>query len=395
MAIETVNEEETFQGGKVALIASAHGVHDTYTAFLPALLPVLISKFGFSNTTAGSLSVFLQIPSLFQPIIGHIADNKNLKILTVLAPAVTGVAMSLLAIAPGYGLLMVLLLLAGISSAALHAVSPVIGSSFAGDKLGRSMSYWMVGGELGRSLGPLIIVTAIEYLTPGQVPWLMIGGFMTSIFLYYKLQDVSTLPVEKQDFTNWKTAFGKIRRVMIPVSILVFARALAHAALTTYLPTYMTTQGSALWIAGASLTILQVAGMIGALLAGWLSDRFGRRIMLFISYITVPFLIPLFLNAKGFWQIPVLILLGFFAIASVPIFLAVVMENSPENKSFANGVYMAISFIINAISVLLVGALADFTNFQTTFLVSAGLMALGLPFIFMLPKMKSAPKLAG
>jgi FSR family fosmidomycin resistance protein-like MFS transporter len=303
--------------------------------------------------------------------------------------------MSLIGIAPGYGFLMVLLLLAGISSAALHAVSPVIGSSFAGGKLGRSMSYWMVGGEMGRSLGPLIIVSAIEYLTPGQVPWLMIGGFMTSIFLYHKLRDVSTLPVEKQDFTNWKNAFEKIRRVMIPVTILVFSRAFVHAALTTYLPTYMTTQGSALWMAGASLTILQVAGMIGALLAGWLSDHFGRRIMLLISYITVPFLVLLFLNAKGLWQVPVLVLLGFFAIASVPIFLAVVMENSPENKSFANGVYMAVSFIINAISVLLVGALADFTNFQTTFLISAGLMALGLPFIFMLPKMKPAPKLAG
>ncbi|MDY6846540.1 MAG: MFS transporter, partial [Chloroflexota bacterium] len=162
MRIETKTEEQAFQTKEVSVLAATHAIHDTYTAFLPALLPVLIEKFSMTNTAAGLLSVFLQIPSLLQPLIGRLADRRNLRLAIIFSPAFTGIAMSLLGVAPSYGILVLLLLSAGISSASLHAVAPVLGSTFSGSKLGKGMSFWMVGGELGRALGPLIIVTTIR-----------------------------------------------------------------------------------------------------------------------------------------------------------------------------------------------------------------------------------------
>lgn len=386
MSVETNIEQKSFEAGKVSLISTAHGVHDTYTAYLPALLPLLIEKFALTNTAGGFLSVFMQIPSLFQPVIGHIADRKNLRILAILAPTVTAVAMSFLGLMPAYGFLIPLLIIAGISSASLHAVSPGIGSSFSGKELGKGMSFWMVGGELGRVFGPIVLVTAVEYLTLGKLPWLILVGFATSVFLYTKLKNVSTQSEISVDHTQWKPALSKMRRVMVPVAILIFTRSLMTASLTTYLPTFLTSQGANLWVAGASLTILQAAGVIGAFLAGPLSDHFGRRIILLISYITVPIFMFLFINTRSFFQIPLLILLGFFAISVVPVIMAVVIENAPENRSFANGIYMALSFIINALSILLVGIFADLVDFRFTFIISAAVLPLGLPFIFMLPK---------
>jgi hypothetical protein len=55
------------------------------------------------------------------------------------------------------------------------------------------MSFWMVGGELGRALGPIITVTAIAYLTVEGLPWLMLAGLLTSIYLSTKLNSLSTL----------------------------------------------------------------------------------------------------------------------------------------------------------------------------------------------------------
>ena len=107
-------EQDKFQTGGVAVVSTAHAVHDTYTAFLPALLPVFIEKFTLTNTAAGLLSVFLQIPSLLQPFIGHLADRRNLRLLIIFTPAITGAAMSLLSIAPGYGFLIFLLVIAGL-----------------------------------------------------------------------------------------------------------------------------------------------------------------------------------------------------------------------------------------------------------------------------------------
>ena len=49
-----------FKTGLVATVAAGHAVHDTFTAFLPPLLPAFIAKFGLSITGAGFLTVFLQ-----------------------------------------------------------------------------------------------------------------------------------------------------------------------------------------------------------------------------------------------------------------------------------------------------------------------------------------------
>jgi FSR family fosmidomycin resistance protein-like MFS transporter len=384
--IDTNIDQEEFQTAKVSVLASAHAVHDTYTAFLPALLPVLIEKFTLTNTAAGLLTVFLQIPSLLQPIIGRIADRRNLKLAIVLTPAVTGAAMSFLGIAPSYGFLIVLLLLAGLSSASLHAVAPVLGSTFSGNKLGRGMSFWMVGGELGRALGPIIIVTAIGFLELEGLPWLMVAGILMSIFLYNKLNEISTKPENITTAIHWKTALQNMRSIMGPMAVLLFTRSMVSATLTTFLPTFLKSEGASLWVAGASLTILQVSGMVGALLAGSLSDRFGRRRMLFVSYFATPILMFLFIQSKGILQIPLLMLLGFFAISIVPVLMAVVIENFSDNRSFANGIYMALSFVLQAIATLMVGFLSDLVDLRLTFMVSAALLPAGLIFIHFLPK---------
>ena len=386
MSIETNIEREEFQTTGVTIVSTAHAVHDTYTAFLPALLPVLIEKFTLTNTAAGLLSVFSQIPSLLQPFIGHLADRTNLRLFIILTPAITGVAMSLLSIAPSYGFLVFLMVLAGLSSASLHAVGPVLSGTLAGIKLGRGMSFWMVGGELGRTLGPLIVVTAIGYLTLDGLPWLMLAGILTSIFLYGKLSSITTQPHNNGNHIPWKTALRKMRKVMTPLVILIFARAMMFATLSTFLPTFLTSEGSSLWVAGASLSILEAAGVVGALLAGSLSDQFGRRRMLAISFIATPIFMFLFIQTKSFLQIPLLILLGFFGISITPVIMAIVLENFPDNRSFANGVYMAFNFVLMALAILIVGRLSDLINLRFTFMLSAGFILLGLPFIRLLPK---------
>ncbi len=385
MNIDSDIQQEKFQTAGVTMISAAHALHDTYTGFFPALLPVLIERFSMSNTMAGLLSIFMRIPSLLQPIFGHIADRKNLRLLIIITPAITGSAMSLLGIAPSYGFLVFLLIIAGMSAGALHAIGPVMGSALSGKQLGKGMSFWMVGGELGRTLGPLITVTTINYFSIENFPWLLMGGLLISIFLYFKLRDRTTITNNLQVTIPWRKGLRQMRGIMIPVSLLMISRSMITASLTIFLPTFLTNQGSSLWFAGASLTIFQAAGMVGALLAGSLSDRIGRRRVMAISFITTPILMFLFLQVEGIWLIPLLILLGFSSISVVPVIMAVVMENFTDNRSFANGVYMALSFIIGAAAAFGVGLISDLIDMRVTYLISAGFVALGIPVIFWLP----------
>ena len=176
-------EAEQFQTDRVVTISAGHAVHDTYTAFLPPLLPAFIESMSLSKAEAGLLTVFLQAPSLLQPFIGYVADRVSLRFVVILTPAVTATAMSLLGIAPSYAVLAMLLMVVGLSSATLHAVAPVIAGRLSGTRLGRGMGFWMVGGELGRTLGPLIIAAYFIFWPDdlSHTPWLMIGGWLTCL----------------------------------------------------------------------------------------------------------------------------------------------------------------------------------------------------------------------
>jgi FSR family fosmidomycin resistance protein-like MFS transporter len=390
MAAEAVvtaqpQEDRPFQTERVVTISGAHAVHDTYTAFLPPLLPVFIDILSLTITQAGFLTVFIQAPSLLQPMIGHLADRVSLRYFVILAPGVTATAMSLLGIAPSYAVLAVLLLVAGLSSATMHSVGPVMAGRLSGGNLGRGMGFWMVGGEVGRTLGPLAIVAAIQYFGLASTPWLMVGGWLASAILYVRLRDVPGRPSHAVEGLPWQEALRAMGPFLVPLVGIVTVRSFMITALTTYLPVLLTEQGASLWFAGISLSVLEVAGVAGALLGGSLSDRLGRKLVLLVSLVATPVVMLAFLAASDWMRFPLLLCLGFTALSMTPVIMALVQESFPRNPALANGVYMSLSFIIRSGAIIVVGLMADLWDMRIAFAVSAVIPLLGLPFLLLLP----------
>jgi FSR family fosmidomycin resistance protein-like MFS transporter len=386
----TLAETERFQTGHVLTISAGHAVHDSYSAFLPSLLPVFIENLALSNAQAGLLSVFMQGPSLLQPLIGHLADRISLRILFILAPAVTAVMMSLLGVASAYGFLAMLLVVVGVSSASLHAVGPVVAGNLSGKNLGRGMGIWMVGGELGRTLGPIVIVSAIQLLTLKGTPWLMIAGLLTSALLYVQLKDVSGRPPNAGQGLPWRQALRTMGPFLFPLVGILTVRGFMMSALTTYLPTFMRGEGAALWLTGAALSVLEGAGVVGALLGGYISDRVGRRVVLFTSMLVTPLLMFAFLAVNGWLQFPLLLMMGFTALSVTPVIMAIVQESFPKNRALANGVYMALGFTIRSGMIVAWGALGDWLGLRLAFAASAVIPLLGLPLVLLLPGKRSS-----
>jgi FSR family fosmidomycin resistance protein-like MFS transporter len=367
-------EVDGFQKGKVVSISAAHFVHDCYTSFLAPALPLIIDKLGISYGMTGMLAVIQRIPSLFNPFIGIIAERPVMRYMVVVSPALTALFMSLIGLAPGYIFLAVLLFFSGISSTLWHIPTPVIVRTLSGSRPGKGMSYYMMGGELARTAGPLIILGVIS-LWGLEGTWKMMPlGFIASALLYLNFRKARIRPTtssrQHQEGSYWKI-FMRFSAAFLLTGGYTFFQAGMKASMTYYLPTFLTSQGHTLQYADLALTVLQLAGAAGALFAGTLSDKLGRTRTLFIVAVAAPLLTLLFLNLEGYWIFPVLLPLGFFLFAPTSVMLATVQELDTDKKAFVNSIYMTLNFFVGVMVYPIVGTMIDHYGFIPTFRVIA------------------------
>ena len=380
-------QEEAFQTSEVATVAFAHGAHDMFFSFIPTIQPLLMEKLSLSNAQAGLFTVFLQGPSLLQPVIGGLADRRNLRWLIILAPTLSAVMITLTGLAPNYGVLALLMLVAGFSTAGFHAIAPVLAAIRSGKKLGRGMGFFMIGGEFGYGVGPLVAVSAVSLLGLRGLPWLIIFGVLCSVILYARFKNLNTVRSAKSGpGASLMQTLTNMRRIMLPIVAYIFITSFLAANLINFLPTFMKTEGATLIFAGTAFSLVQISGTVGVFLSSWISDRIGQRLVLILATLSMPVFALIFLTVQGWLKVPALIFTGLLAFSANPAFLAIVQNHFRQDRSLANGIYMAVGFVVRSIVVFMVGLLADQFGLRAVFTVSAWATFLAFPFIFMLPE---------
>lgn len=373
--------EEKFQTRQVLTIVGGHFIHDTYSAFVAPLLPLIIEKLSLSLTLAGSLIAVMQFPAVLNPFIGYLADRISVRYFVILAPAVTGTLISLLGFAPSYMSLIILLLATGVSVASFHAPAPAMVGRISGKQLGKGMSFFMAGGELGRTVGPILAVWLVSVWSLDGFYRIMVLGWATSLILYWQLHHIParTKPRPLQLFSP------RVRRVFLPLTGIIFPRTFMLTAVAIYLPTFLTQQGKNLWLAGIALSAYELAGVAGALTGGILSDRVNRKVVVGFGTIGSALLLLIFLNVKGWLIFPVLLAMGFTALSVSPVILAIVQEQMPNNRAAANGIFMFLSFVVRTFAIFANGLWGDHFGLVSAYQVGAFVAMLALPAIFFLP----------
>ncbi len=382
-------EAAQFQTGQVLTIAGGHFVHDTYGAFIAPLLPLLQERLGINYALAGGLAIYAQLPSLINPFIGYLADKISLRYFIIMAPGVTATLMSSMGLTSNYFMLGLLLFAAGISIATFHAPAPAMIGRLSGARVGKGMSIFMASGELGRTLGPVVVVAAVGWFGLEGLWRLAVIGWLVSGILFIRLHSVSARP-SVQRSSSLRDIGLRLRRVFLALIWLLLARVFMLVSLTTYLPTYMSdVRSGTLWLAASSLTILEAAGVVGALVTGTISDRIGRSTVLLILLGASPLIMLAFLLGPAWLAIPLLLALGLTAISPTPVILAVVQDQFPDNRALANGVFLALSFTIRALGTWTVGAAADAFGLADAYLWSAVIGFLAVPAVLRLARVMS------
>jgi len=382
--------QEGFQKGRVLSISATHFVHDCYTSFLAPALPLIIEKLGISYGMTGILAVIQRIPSLFNPFIGIIAERPVMRHMVIFSPAMTALFMSLIGVAPGYVFLAIILFFSGISSTLWHIPTPVMVKQLSGKRTGKGMSYYMMGGELARTAGPLIILGVISWWGLEGTWKMMPLGFVASLVLYLNFRNANFKPAsssrQHQEGSYWKI-FLRFSAAFALTGGYTFFQAGMKSSLTYYLPTFLTSQGNSLQYSDLALTVIQLSGAMGALFAGTISDKIGRNRTLLIVSVVTPLLTLLFLNLEGLWIFPVLLPLGFFLFAPTSVMLATVQDLDTDKKAFVNSIYMTLNFFVSVMVYPIVGTIIDRVGFLPTFRAIA-FLGFGAAIIVLLTRKK-------
>ena len=367
---------------QVYSISGGHLFHDLYTSFLAPLLPTLMDNLSLNLTGAGILTSISRLPSILNPIIGYMADKTGARYFVIFAPAFTATLMSLIGSTNSPIALGIVLFLSGASSTVFHASSPGLVAKATESRKGFGLSVYMAGGGIGRGLGPLLAVWAVSIWGLSGLWRLMFLGWGVSLILYFQFRNFEFKPKERYSLRKELPYF---KRFFIPLAFVLILRSGLTASLNTYLPVFMVQSGTPLWLAGAALSILEISGVIGALVLGPISDKVGRKKVINISIIISAVLVPVFLQLSGWSVFPFLILLGFFSLSTGTIFLALVQDNFQHHRATGNSIYILLIFLSNALMLIVIGIIGDNFGLSLAYWLSSLAAILSIPVMQLLP----------
>ncbi len=383
--------DKPFQKKAVVTIAASHTLNDVFASFFAPLLPLLSQKLGFSLASAGLLSTVEKIPQLLNPLIGIIADKWVVKWFLIISPLITSIAMSFLGNVSSVGEIAFVLLVSGFSSALYHTTAPVLMRQVSGSKVGTGMSAFMFGGELARTLGPLVIMGAVS-IWGIEGTWRLIPfGITGAIILYFQLHRLPDIRPEKKvksENNSLIISLKELKPLFFIIAPMLLFRAFSKTALTTFLPTYLVQEGYTAVHAGITLSFLEAVAAGATLLSGTISDKIGRKKILVTIMALSPILMLAFTVTDGAIRLLTIAGMGALFFSSTPVFMAMVHDMNSQSPSLANGLFMTINFALTSFVAITVGHWGDLFGLKMTYQITALLTAGSIPFALMIKNEK-------
>ena len=332
---------------RLSVLGWLHFLNDGAANFLPGVLPAVLLAVGLDTGYAGTVMSALLIGQSLQVFSGWLADRIGGRLLIALGLLGSSIGAAGIGWATSVDWLVPALLAIGISNALFHPQALASARSLSGTRPGFGMSLFLVGGEIGRGLWPLIAsLVVIAWGTRNL--WVLGLPALFSIALLWR-----TLPVQSRrpahlGGVDWHRDVGR-RLALIGFSTL---RALAIFGSVTYVPVLWHHQGRPLVDGAAAIATLLIVGIIGNVGGGHLADRVGRRVVMAGSSILGAALFLAFAFSGGAWSWIWLGLLGIALFAALPLSVLEGQDLFPGNRSLGSGLALGLSNGLAALALL-------------------------------------------
>lgn len=359
------------------LLTCVHAVVDTYATVLPHVLPLLLKKLvsqtSARNSYAGVLiSVFSNFGSLGQLPFGWLSDRVRTVHILTFGIAVSATGMSLLGIAPSFSMLLLLVAVGGSGIAAFHPQATAQAAALSKQNTGFGVSLFLMGGNFGRAAGPLAIMYLLVYRygLEGMV-WCMVPGLLIALIVSSTLKTPfaappmpsqrvigAPAPPEKRK-ELWQVMRPNLRTFLVLYLIAVL-RTITAIGFENFLSLHLDDQQYSNPARSAVIALFLIAGSIGIMIGGWLSDRIHRYGLLLFSLLAAPPFLYTSLHSSGGMFLILLFIGNFILSSSITVNIVLGQQLLPEHENIASGVMMGAAWGVGGLLITPVGVLSDY-----------------------------------
>ncbi len=362
---------------------------------LPAMLPFLIAQKGITYTQAAGLSFALSsIGSIIQPVFGSMADKTSRPWLMSLGILMAGCGLPLLGFFDSYWAMFVAVTLTGIGSALFHPDGGRMANYVSGEKKGKGISLFSVGGNMGFAIGPILAVFGITLFGDLRgAAILAIPSILMTAFMVTQHGNLAEYAAEGNKATaeaikagqkdDWKS-FGKL-------TFVVFLRSTLSNGMNTFIPMFwmiVLLQSEAQ--SGSVTSIIALAGAVATLIGGNLADKYGyNRIIRLGLILMIPFLCAVTISRNVLLSTLLLIPTAAFLNFAFSPSVALGQKFVPNHLGLASGITMGLASSVGGMVSPLLGKVADTAGVPVVMWILVGTAVLAAVASFFVP---DAPK---
>lgn len=379
-----------------ALIGVSHGASHFYQLALPPLFILMNKAEGFSFVELGALTTAFYVASaVCQPLSGFLVDRFGARVVLLAGLAMMAGATALMGAWPLYPLLFLLSIVAGIGNSVFHPCDySIMNATISEGRIGRAFSFHMFGGYVGYVAAP-VAMTAIGSVLGWQAAIVLAGatGLVLFAILWGGSRDFRDSTHERAESGAAQETFqASLKALTSPPVVMCwlffFVVAMGQMGLMTFVPTLMNEiYAFDLKAAGAFVSVMIGAVMIGVLCGGYLADYFRKPdTIVSCGYVIATILVAAiwYLNLAS-WQLYVIFaVVGFMYGVVFPSRELLVRAATPKGASgrVFGFVYSGMDFGA-AITPILFGWFVDTGVPRLAFLCVAGLWSVSIVLILL------------